>query len=263
MSSQNLHGCTSVCLLCIQAKQNDKLIIIWLPSCRNQNRSRRDSSASSSTVTSTHRDSGSERRSRRSKPTTTTTTTTTTTAANNNASLSSGIGQHSIDRSYDGELDESTLSNARFQGARPKDVRPKQQKSAVKGEKNQEKRADESLRSQSTRSGRSQSNSSLQDDETLEDLSDGGGWCFDSLILYLEDDGFRPWPNLPTDPRLSTLYTNMHKIIIVTPSKLFKIQEQNTRILANFFRWHYIWVLYMLKNDKGLNQIKGTTESIY
>ena len=25
--------------------------------------------------------------------------------------------------------------------------------------------------------------------------------CTDSLILYLEDDGFRPWPNLPTGPR--------------------------------------------------------------
>ena len=24
---------------------------------------------------------------------------------------------------------------------------------------------------------------------------------FDSLILYLESDGFRPWPNLPTGPR--------------------------------------------------------------
>ena len=24
---------------------------------------------------------------------------------------------------------------------------------------------------------------------------------FDSLILYSEDDGFRPWPNLPTGPR--------------------------------------------------------------
>ena len=24
---------------------------------------------------------------------------------------------------------------------------------------------------------------------------------FDSLILYLDDDGFRPWPNLPTGPR--------------------------------------------------------------
>ena len=24
---------------------------------------------------------------------------------------------------------------------------------------------------------------------------------FDSLILYVEDDGFRPWPNLPTGPR--------------------------------------------------------------
>ena len=24
---------------------------------------------------------------------------------------------------------------------------------------------------------------------------------FDSLILCLEDDGFRPWPNLPTCPR--------------------------------------------------------------
>ena len=23
----------------------------------------------------------------------------------------------------------------------------------------------------------------------------------DSLILYLQDDGFRPWPNLPTGPR--------------------------------------------------------------
>ena len=23
----------------------------------------------------------------------------------------------------------------------------------------------------------------------------------DSLILYLEDGGFRPWPNLPTGPR--------------------------------------------------------------
>ena len=25
-----------------------------------------------------------------------------------------------------------------------------------------------------------------------------------------EDDGFRLWPNLPTGPRLSTLYINMH-----------------------------------------------------
>ena len=24
---------------------------------------------------------------------------------------------------------------------------------------------------------------------------------FDYLILYLEDDGFRPWPNLPPGPR--------------------------------------------------------------
>ena len=24
---------------------------------------------------------------------------------------------------------------------------------------------------------------------------------FDSVILYLEDDGFRPWPNLPSGPR--------------------------------------------------------------
>ena len=33
------------------------------------------------------------------------------------------------------------------------------------------------------------------------------------LILYLEDNGFRPWPNLPTGPRWSTLYTNMQRWI--------------------------------------------------
>ena len=32
----------------------------------------------------------------------------------------------------------------------------------------------------------------------------------DTLILYLEDDGFRSGPNLPTGPCLSTLYTYMH-----------------------------------------------------
>ena len=41
----------------------------------------------------------------------------------------------------------------------------------------------------------------LQEGTKIEREREGGGGLWILLILYLEDDGFRPWPNLPTGPR--------------------------------------------------------------
>ncbi|KAK7094893.1 serine/arginine repetitive matrix protein 2-like isoform X2 [Littorina saxatilis] len=120
------------------------------PADRNQNRL--DSSASSSTIGSVQRELDTVRRSR--KP------------------PAAPVGQHSIDRSYDAELDESTISD---RDVRLKGVRPKEQTTSSQTGSRQQQRGrkgeEGSLRSQSSRSTRSQLHST-QEDETLEDVSD-------------------------------------------------------------------------------------------
>lgn len=122
------------------------------------------------------REPGSDRRSHKGKPPT-------------GLSASTGRRQDSIDRSYDGELDESTISDTREKVVRQRDVRPKQlpgqEGGAAAGEVGKRHQRQQvgrrggeetSLQSQSTRSTRSQSRST-QEDETLEDVSDAGE-CF-------------------------------------------------------------------------------------
>ncbi|KAL8602062.1 hypothetical protein ACOMHN_007332 [Nucella lapillus] len=124
---------------------------------RNPDHARRDSTASSSTVTSTRRDSGgSEHRSRRSKPQTT------------QASTSAGAGQHSIDRSYDGELDESTLSHVQSVDPWRRGARPKEPSKGPKVAGKEEVRSPGKV--MGSRTSRSHSDSML-DDETLEDMN--------------------------------------------------------------------------------------------
>ncbi|XP_076436272.1 uncharacterized protein LOC143275864 isoform X2 [Babylonia areolata] len=135
------------------------------PTDRNHDRSRRDSSASASTVTSTRRDSGGEgSRSRHARPPRAVTT-----------SSSAGAGHRSIDRSYDGELDESTLSHALDRdrpnrGARPKEPASRPKATEGKGEQHRGKMEEAEL--SGSQSMRSQSDS-MQDDETLEDMTEG------------------------------------------------------------------------------------------
>ena len=124
-------------------------------------------------MASVQREPGSDRRSRKGKPPT-------------GLSSSTGRRQDSIDRSYDGELDESTISDTREKVVRQRDVRPKQPPGqeggaavGAAGKRHQQQQAgrrggeETSLQSQSTRSTRSQSRST-QEDETLEDVSDAG-----------------------------------------------------------------------------------------
>ncbi|KAK7496993.1 hypothetical protein BaRGS_00011729 [Batillaria attramentaria] len=119
------------------------------PGDRSQNRARHDSSGSTSTAaSSTRRDSESDRRSRQPR------------AAKQTATTSTATGRNSIDRSYDGELDESTVSDA---GAR--DLRLKQPAGGARPKEQQQERRRVKTPSVGSRS--------TQDDETLEDLSDG------------------------------------------------------------------------------------------
>jgi hypothetical protein len=153
---------------------------------RSQNRSRLDSSGSSSTVASLAQERGSDVDRRSRKP-------------------PSGAQRQreSFDRSYDAELDESTVSEGRDLDPRLKGARPKQSGSSqsdssklrIRGGK---VKGDEgSLRSQSSRTDRGSRSKTLtlsnstQEDETLEDVSDGGGYKVFFSIFFFSKENFK------------------------------------------------------------------------